>query len=148
MPSKPFPTHNTEDAHLNTHYLSEFPEQHRHIYEFASISAHAASLSIFLILAFSRFPLVRSSRSARRHLLTAVFALLHPPMALNKNPLAWHSSRAFMTCSQPVLTCVSGGRVLSFYVRQCVPELSSVCRGGCMMAQLDLCSFENNQLFN
>ena len=37
------------------------------------------------------------TRSWRRHLFTSSLALLQPPVALNRNPLAWHSSRAAMT---------------------------------------------------
>jgi hypothetical protein len=71
-------------------------------HELASISAHFALISWFLSLAASRFSLVRSSRCARKHLLTSVFAPLHMPIAFHMNPRAWHSSRRVMTSSQAV----------------------------------------------
>jgi hypothetical protein len=71
------------------------------IYEFSSISAHFAVISALLTFATSRFFLVLSSRSARRHLLTFRFAWLHIPDAFQRNPRAWHSSRIAITSSQP-----------------------------------------------
>jgi len=75
-------------------------------YEFASMSAHFDRISWFFAFAASRFALVRSSLWARRHLLTSVFAPLHMPIAFHMNPLAWHSSRRFMTSSQARLSFV------------------------------------------
>lgn len=69
-------------------------------HEFASISAHFALISSFFIFACSRFFAVRRSLCARKHLLTAVFSLLHPPIAFQRKPRAWHSSRRAITSSQ------------------------------------------------
>lgn len=76
---------------------------------FASISAQTfCTLSLFS-LALSRFSLVLSRRSARKHLLTSVLRLEHMPMDFHKKPRAWHSSRAVMTSSQPEVWISRGG---------------------------------------
>nr|POE49450.1 hypothetical protein CFP56_50367 [Quercus suber] len=72
------------------------------LHEFASISAQRASAFFLFSRAISRFLAVRSNRSARRHLFTWVLMSLHMPMDFQRNPRAWHSSRAVMTSSQPV----------------------------------------------
>lgn len=51
-------------------------------HEFASISAHTALILSFFSFASSRFRAVRSSRAARKHLLTSFFNPLHIPAAL------------------------------------------------------------------
>lgn len=70
-------------------------------YELRLVSAHIDSISSLLIFAACRFAFVRSSLSARRHLLTWVFASLHMPIAFHRKPRAWHSSSIVMTSSQP-----------------------------------------------
>lgn len=67
----------------------------------SSISLQIFSIRSLFFLAFSRFCAVLTSRSALRHLLTSVLALLHPPSTLWRKPCAWHSSRRAITSSQP-----------------------------------------------
>ena len=74
----------------------------------SSISFHMLWIFSLFAFAFSLFFAVRSNRSARRHLLTSVLALLHPPSALCRKPWAWHSSSAAMTSSQPVARIRTG----------------------------------------
>ena len=73
----------------------------------ASLSASSISLHIFNIFslftfASALFLAVRSSRSARRHLLTSVLMELQFPKSLWMKPWAWHSSRAAIISVQPV----------------------------------------------
>lgn len=72
------------------------------VQELASISAQTAFIFSLFSLASSRFFTVRSTRSARRHLLTSRLMLLHMPIDFQSSPRAWHSSNALMTSSQPV----------------------------------------------
>lgn len=78
-------------------------------HEFASISAQIFFMCSLFFLASSRFCAVRSSLSARRHLLTSRFVSLHIPIAFHMKPLAWHSSRAVMISSHPVQIRVNFG---------------------------------------
>lgn len=71
------------------------------VQEFSSISAQTLFICSRFFFATSRLCAVRSSRAARRHLLTWVLASLHIPMDFQRNPRAWHASRAFMSSSQP-----------------------------------------------
>jgi len=68
---------------------------------FASSSAHACLIFSLFSLAASRFSLVRSRRSPRRHMLTLYFASLQLPVTFHRKPRAWHSSRAATTSAQP-----------------------------------------------
>ena len=83
------------------------------------MSFQMASIFWRLALALARFSAVRFSRSARRHILTSCFALLHMPRDFQRNPRAWHSSRAVMTSSQAVVhevpseSCVSGPQLVA-----------------------------------
>lgn len=78
------------------------------------MSFQMASIFWRLALALARFSAVRLSRSARRHMLTSCFALLHMPRDFQRKPRAWHSSRAVMTSSHavvhevPLESCVFG----------------------------------------
>ena len=83
---------------------------HPHLpHEFSSISRQASSMTCRFRRAASRFRRVRSSRSARRHMLSSFLAVLQPPRAACRKPRAWHCSSAVMMSSQPVV--VSGGRM-------------------------------------
>lgn len=70
------------------------------LHEFASISAHTFSMCFRFSLAASRFCRVRSSRCARKHMLTLYFASVQLPRTLWMKPRAWHSSRAAITSAQ------------------------------------------------
>lgn len=72
------------------------------LHEFCSISDHFSVIWILFSFAVSRFLLVLSSLSARRHLVTSRFAPLHMPVAFQRKPRAWHSSRIAINSSQPV----------------------------------------------
>jgi len=72
---------------------------------FASSSAHACLIFSLFSLAASRFSLVRSRRSPRRHMLTLYFASLQLPVTFHRKPRAWHSSRAATTSAQLFCTC-------------------------------------------
>lgn len=82
---------------LSPYHASLLPFLH----EFASISAQIFSMCCRFFLATSRLCAVRSSRAARRHLFTSVFAFVHMPIDFQRNPRAWHSSSAVMSSSQP-----------------------------------------------
>lgn len=70
------------------------------------MSAHLASIFALFSLASSLFFSVLFKRSARRHIFTAFFALVHMPIDFQRKPLAWHSSKASMTSAQLVLSLV------------------------------------------
>lgn len=93
-----------EFPHSSPVCLSPTP-QHAVFHELASISFQSFFMCSRFFFATSRLCAVRSSRAARRHLLTCVLASLHMPIDFHRKPRAWHSSRAFMSSSQP--GCVS-----------------------------------------
>ena len=107
------------------------------------MSFQMASIFWRLALALARFSAVRLSRSARRHMLTSCFALLHMPRDFQRKPRAWHSSRAVMTSSHAVVHGPRQNRVylassrrwhLFVWGGDCdVPTLSLVCRCGCIL---------------
>jgi hypothetical protein len=67
---------------------------------FASNSAHTSLIFARFSLAASLFLAVRSSRCARKHMLTAYFASVQFPVTFQRKPRAWHSSSAATTSAQ------------------------------------------------
>jgi len=90
--------HTTTSTHADP--ISSTTASSRAPHEFASISAHFSSIFALFTFACSRFSFVLFSRSARRHMLTLCFAVVHMPIDFQRNPRAWHSSSAVMTSSQ------------------------------------------------
>lgn len=108
----------------------------RRRHEFSSISFHRAFILAFFSWWLSRFAAWVFSRSCRRHWDTACLAPLHMPIDRQRNPRAWHSSKAATMSSQPVprQVRVESEKGEEGMCPQRLPIASFRCRCGCIVA--------------